>query len=470
MRLSQQQLRFVHLLELNTPELEEAVDRELDDNPALGVSSENDETAIPGNLTDDGTPFNETPEQMQKADYASDEEIPFYRREARNASPDDERPDYTPVDDSESLYDNLNNQIDQRQIDPTVAAVAKVIVGNLDSNGYLTRPAARIADDLLIDGYPQQYAEAVDEALLLVRSLDPPGIGATDLRDCLLLQIHALPDSPAVSLAGRIIDEEFDAFSKKHTHRLISRLGADGNEIREAIDVILSLNPKPGSVLGSGVGSRAEAIIPDFVIDSDEGKITVTLNNKLPDLRIEESFSNAVRRMEENARSRADRKSSAFITSRYNDARDFIRLLRQRQETLFAVMTAIVRHQKEYFLTRDVRKLRPMMLKDIAASTGYDISVISRATANKYASTPWGIFPLRFFFSDSKSDENDEVTSRELESVLKELVENEDKRHPLSDEQLRVAMAEKGYDVARRTVSKYRDRCGIPVARLRKDL
>lgn len=469
MRLTQQQLRFVKLLELSAPELEEAVEMEIAENPALEVAGEDAGPEEAEMVTDDGAVFSESAEEMQKADYGDPDEIPHYRLEARNFSPDDTYYEATPADDAESIYDSLRRQLSVRTLDPKVAATASYIIGSLDSNGYLRRTRSQLADDMAISSGIEPDDDTLDKAIEAVKTLEPPGIGASDLRECLLLQVRALPESRERADAETILEKHFFEFTMKHSHRIISQMKASPERVKAAIDLILTLNPKPGASLGTGGNETAAGIIPDFIINVDRDEITVSVPGP-PELQIEETFANAVGRMERNARSRQERQDRKFIMSRFNAARDFIQLVRQRRETLFSVMTAIVKLQKDYFLTQDVHALRPMMIKDIAAITGYDISVISRATNNKYAATPWGIFPLRFFFSDGLGEEGEEFTNREVEAEIRELVEAEDKRHPMSDEKLRACLVEKGYDVSRRTVAKYRDRMKIPVARLRKDL
>lgn len=465
-RLTQQQLRFVKLLELNAPEIEQAVERELEENPALEVK---DQTAGGEELlTDDGGGFNESSEEMQKADFQHPDDIPFQRYDNTRQSSSKDYP-YTPPDDSESIYDNLDSQLAVKNLSPDERELAEYIIGNLDSNGYLTRTPAQMESDIIVNLGTDVDPALFRRALEAVRSLDPAGIGAENLRDCLLLQLSRRPADTARDDAIVIIDRYFDEFTKKHTHRLVSQMKVGEPRIRAAIDLIRSLNPKPGALLGSGPGQNAQTIIPDFVITVDDGEISVQLNSTVPELQIDESFSQAVARMERNARRRA-RKGSEYITSRFNEAHDFISLMKQRNETLFAVMTAIVKMQREYFLTEDVSKLRPMGIKDVAAMTGYDQSVISRSTNNKYAATPAGTLPVRFFFTDSFGPEGEEFTNKEVQEMLQRLIEGEDKRHPLSDEKLRLALVDKGFDVSRRTVAKYRDRMKIPVARLRKNM
>lgn len=446
MRLSAQQLRFVKLLEFNAPELEDAIEREIEDNPALEV-------------------VEEAPQQER--------ELPRYRTDVNNTSADDwSNYDFSPADSGETLYDSLLRQLSERNLSENELNAAKYIVGNLDSNGYLRRQLPNIINDMAFGPGIEVSIDEAQTALDTVKDLEPYGVGASDLRECLLIQLKHLSESQERDDAIKIIDSQFEAFSMKHTHRIITGLKMDKERVKNAIDLIVSLNPKPGASINPD-SENANIIIPDLIINNEDGDLSVALNNRIPELDIDRSFSEAVREMEATAKKRA-KKGSEFVITRFNDAKDFIRILRQRQETLISVMTAIMKIQEEYFQTQDVYRLKPMMIKDVAALTGFDLSVISRATNNKYVATPWGIFPLRFFFSDSIGDEGDDtteiLTNRKIEAEISALVEKEDKRHPLSDEKIRQEMQERGYDVSRRTVAKYRDRQGIPVARLRKEM
>lgn len=446
MRLSAQQLRFVKLLEFNAPELEDAIEREIEDNPALEV-------------------VEEAPQQER--------ELPRYRTDVNNTSADDwSNYDFSPADSGETLYDSLLRQLSERNLSENELNAAKYIVGNLDSNGYLRRQLPNIINDMAFGPGIEVSIDEAQTALDTVKDLEPYGVGASDLKECLLIQLRHLSESQERDDAIKIIDSQFEAFSMKHTHRIITGLKMDKERVKNAIDLIVSLNPKPGASINPD-SENANIIIPDLIINNEDGDLSVALNNRIPELDIDRSFSEAVREMEATAKKRA-KKGSEFVITRFNDAKDFIRILKQRQETLISVMTAIMKIQEEYFQTQDVYRLKPMMIKDVAALTGFDLSVISRATNNKYVATPWGIFPLRFFFSDSIGDEGDDtteiLTNRKIEAEISALVEKEDKRHPLSDEKIRQEMQERGYDVSRRTVAKYRDRQGIPVARLRKEM
>ncbi|MCM1152224.1 MAG: RNA polymerase factor sigma-54 [Muribaculum sp.] len=445
-KLSQQQLRYVKMLELTAPELDEAVAQELEDNPAL-----------------------EAADSIEK-NKGDKDDTPYYLRHAYNRGADDEIPDFSPMDSSESLYDYLLRQISERKVDPKVAAVARYIAGNVDNNGYIDRSLQGIVNDMEFNqGLSVDYTDA-EKALSLIHSLEPAGVGAFDLRQTLLLQLDRMPKSSDRDNSIRIIRDKFPEFTKRHFHKLQSSLGLTPEEVRSALELISGLNPKPGSSFG-GNSELGNIIIPDFIVENHDGELTISLNNNIPELNISESFKEAVDQLKRNARGREARKGKEFYISRYNDANEFLNILKQRQETMMMVMTAIVKIQHDYFITEDVSMMKPMMLKDIEKLTGLDKSTISRVTKNKFAATPWGILPLRHFFSDTIGDNNEDVlTNRRIESEIRQLVDHEDKRHPLSDEKICRLLIEKGFDVSRRTIAKYRDRIGVPASRLRKDL
>lgn len=454
LRMSQQQLRFVKLLELNASELDEAVARELQENPALAADSTEiqDEQIVPSSPT------------------SSNSDYQFYRQLRQPGGMRDDMHEFTAPDTDESLYDYLLRQLSERHLSPRVEQAAEYFIGSLDSNGYLRRSLPQLIDDLAFGPGINITEDEASEALKTLRSLEPYGIGAVNLQDCLSLQLRNMPRSQTVEDAEKIIDTQFEAFSMKHTHRIISGLGIGAERVKKAINLILSLNPKPGA--GVGNADPSNVIVPDVIVDvDDDDHISLRLNNRIPELSLDTSFEEAYRALNPKGKKRRN-KASDFIATRLNDARDFIKILNQRQQTLMQVVTAIVAIQKEYFLTHDVYTLRPMMIKDIAAKTGLDISVISRSTAGKYLAAPWGTFPLRFFFSDTIGDQQgaQTLTNRKVEAEISRLVAAEDKKHPLSDEKIKIEMANRGFELSRRTVAKYRDRLGIPVARLRKNL
>ena len=469
-RLSPLQLLLVPLLQMNRGEIEEEVRREMDDNPALEVSEDPQTEML--NKDEDGEVFNETPEQMQDADYKDEDDIPYYRMNVSNRSADDEVPSAVVIAEG-SLVDYLMQQIGERDLTDRQRIIAEYIIGNIDDNGYLQRKVSAITDDIVFQTGNDIDEHEVEEVLQVVRDLDPAGVGATDLRDCLLLQLERKKGDEAHLLAYKVIDRYFDSFIKKHYDRIISALGIDSEKMKKVVEAIRQLNPKPGNtVTGIADESRSQQIIPDFNVDVEGDTINLTLLNNIPDLQVSESYSLLYDKYSgKKPATRREEEEAADIKQKYEKASNFIKVLQQRQETLFKTMRAITLRQRDFFLTGDEMQLKPMILKDIADDTGYDVSVISRVTMNKYVTTQWGVYPLKFFFTEGLQHESgEEVSSREIQSIIKSVVDAEDKRRPLSDLRLCEILKEKGYEIARRTVAKYRERLSIPVARLRKEI
>lgn len=478
-RLSPQQVQFVRLLEMNRVEMEDEVRHEVLDNPAIQVtdndeSGRHDDFNESGNDNEDDGSANEIkpdPDMRDNDDDDDNDDIPAYRLNISNHSADDKA--YEPVATSEnSLIDYLTEQINEQDLTENQRKIADYIIGNIDSNGYLTRSVSAISDDLIFQTDLNVSEDEISTVLQMIRDLDPAGVGAVDLRDCLLLQLERLSGSADNMAAYDIIDKYFVEFSKKHYDKIISAMKISAEDFRRALDIIRALNPKPGSLYGSADNAKAQHIIPDFSVEIDGDTITLTLLNNIPDLQIEESFQAMYDSLStKKPRNRNEEEANRFVKDKYESASAFIAMLRQRQTTLFNTMRAIVDRQKDFFLTEDESSLRPMVLKDIAADTGYDISVISRATSGKYVMTQGGIYPLKFFFNEGmRRDSGEDVSTREIQSALKQLIEKEDKNKPYSDEQLCALLKEKGYEIARRTIAKYRERLGFPVARLRKEL
>lgn len=449
------------MLEMSAPEFDEEVQRQLDDNPALEMV---DDTPAP-QAEDD---FRETAEQLQLADYTADD-IPSYRLEARNSSADDAVVDATAIaaDESESAYEILMKHLaSESDLTPAELRAAAYVVGNLDSNGYLTRPLDDIADDIAVtEGFdvPRGSMRRIFDA---VRALDPAGIGATDLRDCLLLQLGRMAPSADVELARRIVADCFDLFSKKHYDRLAAAIGTEPRDMERALDIILSLNPRPGAMLEEdSSATRARHITPDFILDYDDSDdtFTVHLAGRRAHLAIEDSFTVDPG----GAPSDALATARAFVRSKRDEAAAFIRLAELRADTLTVIAEAIVRLQHDFLATGDRTRIRPMILRDVSAVTGLDLSVISRAVAGKYILTPHGVYPLKFFFNEHPKDESG-ASSHQISEAIRRLIEGENKKNPLSDQGLQEALAAEGFDIARRTVAKYRERLGYPVGRLRK--
>lgn len=467
LRLSPMQMRLVRMLEMTEPEIEEEVRREVDDNPALEVV----DTPVAGEEPTET--YGESAEQMQLADYRDEDDIPPYRLEANNRSADDVRFEPVAVAAGESLMESLMSQLAETDLSQRQLAIARYIVGNIDDNGYMTRTLPQIDDDLAIDAGIEVDMAEIKDIFARIRSLDPAGVGAYDLRDCLSLQLRRMPDSEAVRTAREIVDNYFDVFSLRHFDRLASLLGISRESLREADEVIRSLDPKPASRFGeSDADDRARHIVPDFYVEVDRNdRITVLMPGSLPELAIERSFDvdDEISVADTGEASMRKREALSFISSKRRDASDFIELLRMRRVTLMKVMEAIARWQREFFLSEDESRLRPMVLKDIAGAIGMDISVVSRATAGKYVATQGGVYPLKFFFNERVSEDED-ASSREILSALRVLIQEEAPSSPLSDDALTARLTEMGYNIARRTVAKYRERLGIPVARLRKKL
>jgi RNA polymerase sigma-54 factor len=470
--LAPQQVQFVKMLEMSAPEIEDEVRRELDENPALeelpsdGASPSDENDA----LTDDGDSYGESAEELQRADYADDDDVPFYRADVSNRSADDDD-SYMTMDRNaatESLSEMLENQLREYDLTDIQMLAATYIIGNLDVNGRMTRTLMAITDDIQIATGVEVPRADILKAFETVRSLDPAGVGAVDLRDCLLIQLkRKQPKTLAIRVATEIIDHYFDLFAKKHYEKISAQLGLDTDRLKEAIDLIKTLSPKPGNATDTDRRDRLRQITPDFIVEhTDDDRLTITLNQRVPELAIEESFAVTAEMRPVNRR-QAD--ELAFVKRKHDEARSFIGLLKRRSETLMAVMKAIVSLQRDFFISDEPSQIKPMILKDIAALTGFDLSVISRATAGKYVATARAIYPLKMFLNERPTEESD-VSSHQILEVLKEIIDNEDPRRPLSDEAIKAAIAQRGYDLARRTVTKYRERLSIPVARLRKKI
>lgn len=470
LRLSPQQVRFGRLLEMSAPEFEDEVIRMLDENPAL-EKSESDTAPVP-QADDEGREFTESADELQRADYGSDEEVPYYRTQISNRSADDDYYEPVAVDNGPDGYAALEAQLAELDIAPEEREIARYVIGNLDSNGYLSRSPESIADDLAMGVGITVSPAFVRRTIDIVRSLDPAGIAAYDLRDCLLLQLRRMPDESTVRNALKVLSEYFDLFSKKHFDRIRSALKLSGRDFEEVMKLIRSLNPKPGALLEmAGADDRMSHISPDFEVMIDpDGTISATLLSHAPDLSISPDFSiSRIDSIEKhNGGDKRMAEAAAFLRERYDAASEFIDMAARRNETLRKVMQAVIKLQYDFFLTNDRSKLRPMVLRDIRDLTGLDLSVISRATSGKYAMTPGGMVSLKSLFSESVNEEGN-LSAHFIEASIRKLIEAEDKAKPLSDEAICAMLKDKGLDVARRTVAKYRERMGIPVARLRRN-
>lgn len=492
-KLSPQQILLMKLLQVPTLALEQRIKQEIEENPALeevadGLDDEydqNDEMTYEGQDSDtlgeeheeEGfeaeEPVFDQSEEFDIEDYMSDDDLDSYRYQINNTSADDEEKEI-PFTATTTFHENLIQQLGLRITDPRKLQIANHIVGNLDDSGYLTRQLEAMVDELAFLQNIETNIKELEGVLSIIQELDPPGVGARTLRECLLIQLRRKPETESVRLAIYILERCFDEFSKKHYHKILKKAHTTESKLKDAIDEILKLNPKPGGSLAE-TSRENQYVVPDFFIYNNDGELELVLNSRnMPELRVNKEYTEMLETFSE-ARARkanqAQREAITFIKQKVDSARWFIDALRQRQNTLYIVMKAIMEHQREFFLTGDETRLKPMILKDIAEKVGLDISTVSRVANSKYVQTPYGTYLLKYFFSESlQNTEGEEVSTREVKKILEELIENEDKKNPLTDEELMDKLKEKGYIIARRTVAKYREQLGIPVARMRKEL
>lgn len=453
-KLSPLQIQTIKLIELPIQDLEQRVRRELEENPVL-----------------DDTPVeNEDSKEISLDDIQQDDYIPDYKTKVSNWGKD-ARPDYVTFSVKESFFFNLREQLSFKNLSKQDSDIAYFIVGSLDEDGYLRRDLDSLVDDLAFRAGINCEREDVERMLKVVQSLDPPGVGARDLRECLLLQLKAANQTPQVRLATDILTKDFDAFASKHYNKIMQSRGIGEDDMKAVLKVILRLNPAPGGSVVDSYADVTEQIVPDFVLKDDDGEVSFIMPRfNIPEIRINKKYA----AMLENARGGSDREkkeAASFVKEKMDSAKWFVEALKQRQNTLSKTMQAIIDFQRVFFETGDETKLKPMILEDIAKVTGFDISTISRVVNSKYIETPYKIYPLKYFFSEGLMNKaGEEVSTRELKTVLKQIVDAEDKHKPLTDEQLVSELSAKGYNVARRTIAKYRDQLGIPLARLRKEL
>lgn len=483
-RLSQQQMLQVRLLEMPLTELEQSVNGELDDNPAL--ETENYDLSPDGidtesRQTDDafGDDYETRREQEDRAS-ALDEAL-------ENIGRDDDMPQtYIPkvsdsgtydtivYGDTISFYDQLKLQMGEMELTEQEHTIMEYLIGSLDDDGLLRKSLDTLSDELAVSLYIDVPVSAIERVLHKLQTFDPPGIGARSLQECLLLQVERKPDSFYTRSMKEIFTHHFDAFIKKHWDKIAANMSLTDTQVSVLQEEIKRLNPKPGAALGETVGRSLQQITPDFIVETDDdGKVSFTLNHgRVPELKVSDSFIQMVDAYKQNktGMNRSAKEALLYAKEKVEKAQGFIEAIKQRRQTLSLTMQAIIDWQRTFFVDGDEADLRPMILKDIADKTGLDISTISRVSNIKYAQTRWGTFPLRFFFSDGyTTDDGEELSTRKMKVALREIIDKEDKRKPLSDDLLKDKMAEKGFPIARRTIAKYREQLGIPVARLRKE-
>ncbi|MFC3159111.1 RNA polymerase, sigma 54 subunit, RpoN/SigL [Chryseobacterium arachidis] len=475
-KLAPQQIQLMKLIQLHTLEFEEELERELEENPALEIakeeSKEDEYASLEDSYESEGTESIETDFDVDQ--YLYDDE-PGYKTASSNYSSDDEEFDNESLlTEGQSLYDYLMEQIHLVNISEEDEKIAEYIIGNLDTDGYLRREIKSIVDDLAFSQGIYTTKENVEDILEnYVQKLDPPGVGARGLQECLLLQIEKKVSSDkAVSLAANILRHQFDALTNKHYNKIIQKYDIEEEDLRDALDEISKLSPKVGGNFDTQTITINQEIIPDFVIQVKDGQVIPMLNSKnAPTLRVSEEYKDILSTYSHDKNSSEHKQAALFIKQKLDAAKWYIDAINQRQNTLLQTITAIVKFQKDYFITGDEKSLKPMILKDVADITGFDISTISRVVKSKYADTPNGIIYLKDLFSDSlTNDDGEEVSTKEIKTHLQEVISKENKRKPLTDDALVVILKEQGYNIARRTIAKYREQLNIPVARLRKEL
>lgn len=471
-KLSPAQIQVIKMLEVPTLELEERIRQELEENPALEEGREESETdnEFDDDLNDDGG----NNDDMDLEEYMVDDDIPDYRLKANNTSKDDKKEDI-PFSIGNTFHENLIEQLGLQQISEHERLLAEYVIGNIDEEGYLRRTVESMVDDIVFHAGVHTTDEEMMDIVSMIQEFDPPGVGATDLQECLKLQLERKIYNPTLDIALKIVEEYFEEFSKKHYDRIKKGLDIDDDMLREAAAEIAHLNPKPGNAWGGNLLEKSmTVVVPDFILENDEGKLSVHLNNSnIPELKVSNAYNELFQEYTEKKaeKSKGLKDAVTFAKQKIDSARWFIDAIKQRHETLLTTMKAIVEFQYEFFIEGDDVYLRPMILKDIADITGYDISTVSRVSNSKYIQTEFGVYPVKYFFSESMTnDSGEEVSTREIKKILQECIENENKKKPLNDDALADVLKTKGYNIARRTVAKYREQLNIPVARLRKEI
>ena len=458
-KLSPQQIQMIKLLELPSLSLEQRIKQEIEENPVLEENRKEEVDEENGEISMD--------------EYLKEDDTPAYKMRTNNYSRDDNHPTVY-ISGGRTLQESLEEQLGYLNLSPRDNAIAKYLIGSLEDDGYLRRDLLSISDDIAFSVGLDLGVDELERVLRVVQSLEPSGVGARNLQECLLLQLGAADTlSESRALARRILSDYFEEFAKKHYDRLLLRLGVSRDEFAEAIEEIKLLSPKPGNLYADSLEDAAPYVVPDFILDNREGEMELRLNSyNIPDLKINRRYMEMIRTsLSGGITGEQDREALQFVKSKIDSAKWFISAIKQRHDTLLATMTEIFEYQRDYFVDGDPKKLRPMILKDIADRTGLDVSTISRVVNSKYVQTHFGILPLKSLFSEAmQTDSGEEVSSHEIKQILSDCIEDEDKRHPLTDEALMNILNDNGYHIARRTVAKYREMLKIPVARLRKQL
>lgn len=472
-KLSPQQIQLMKLIQLPTQAFEQRLKQELEENPALERGKEKEEDGFDDIYSDQDYEENEkiNADDINIDDYLSDDEIPSYRLQANNHSADDESKTI-PYASGTSFTQLLTDQLNTFRLENQDYEIAKFLIGSIDDSGYIRRSLLDLTDDLAFTQNIFTDVETLKKVLKVVQQLDPPGVGARNLQECLLIQLQRKEQTPDTERAANMIENAFEQFTKKHYQKLLKKFDISEIELKDAILEIERLNPKPGSSFSNNLRST-EHVVPDFTIKIIDGELELVLNGRnAPELHISKSYNEMLLGYKASKeKSRAQKEAVLFIKQKLDAAKWFIDAIRQRQQTLLLTMSAIMHYQKAYFLSGDEEQLRPMILKDIADEVEMDVSTISRVANSKYVDTPYGTKLIKEFFSESMTnDQGEEVSTREIKSILKTVIVEEDKKKPWTDEKLAKILKEKGYPIARRTVAKYREQLDFPVARLRKQI
>lgn len=472
-KLSPQQIQFIKLLQVPTAELDTRIEEELEINPALeegeDVPEEKDKQEEEFETPED----NNSGDEVDLQEYLGDDDYSGYKMQSEGGGDEEERE--MPIPMTASLHEQLMAQLDYLGLNENEYAIGKQLVGSIESDGYIRREMEAIVNDLAFAQGIETTIEEVEAILKKIQTFDPPGIAARNLQECLLLQLERMDNGHDidVAVAKKIISECFDEFTKKHYQKIQKKLDTEDEDfVRDAMDLIVKLNPKPGGGGGTGM-VKNQYIMPDFILTNNNGKLDLALNSKnAPDLRVSKAYTEMFKAYDKgDKKDKKLKEAVTFVKQKLDAAKWFIDAIRQRQHTLLRTMQAIIDFQYEFFLEGDETKLKPMILKDIATMINMDISTVSRVASSKAVQTDFGIFPLKYFFSEGiATDSGEEVSSREVKQIIKDIIESEDKNKPFSDDKLETILNEKGYNIARRTVAKYREQLNIPVARLRKEL
>lgn len=474
-KLSPQQIQLMKLIQLPTQAFEQRLKQELEENPALdsGKEASDSDNLDEFDNSDDVLNDNERIEadDINVDDYLSDDEIPDYRTQVNNYSADDDEKTI-PYASGISFTEYLRSQLRTFRLDDNQYAIADFLVGSVDDSGYIRRSLSDITDDLAFTQNIYTTEGEIEKVLEIVHKLDPAGVGARNLQECLSIQLHRKEQHKSVELAANIIDNAFNSFIKKHYEKLIQKFSISEDELRDAIEEIEKLNPKPGGSYASNT-KIIEHVVPDFAIRIVDGELELTLNGRnAPELHVSKAYNDMLQGYKESKqKSKSQKDAVLFIKQKLDAAKWFIEAVKQRQQTLYVTMSAIMNYQRDYFLSGDDRQLKPMILRDIADGIGMDVSTVSRVANSKYVDTPYGTKLIKDFFSESMTNEQgEEVSTKEIKTILRTVIEEENKKKPLTDDKLAAILKDKGYPIARRTVAKYREQLDIPVARLRKKI